>query len=46
MLMTILGFGQVFVVTNETKLSKDVRYDRVCVFVDKAGKVAHAPRAG
>jgi hypothetical protein len=36
----------VFVVTQGTQVSKDIRYDRVCVYVDKAGIVAHVPRPG
>ena len=42
----VLGLSEVFVVTERSKLSKDMRYDRVCIYVDKEGKVLHVPRTG
>jgi hypothetical protein len=36
----------VFVVREGTQVSKDLRYDRVCVYVDKDDKVSHVPRPG
>jgi hypothetical protein len=41
-----IGYKQVFVVTDGSKITKDLRYDRVCVFVDEDGKVAHVPKPG
>jgi len=40
------GYNQVFIITDGSKVSRDLRYDRVCVFVDKNGKVSHVPRTG
>jgi hypothetical protein len=46
MIIIFIGFKQVFVVTDDTQVSKDLRYDRVCIYVDSEGKVAHVPRTG
>ncbi|CAF1485862.1 unnamed protein product, partial [Adineta steineri] len=40
------GLEEVFVVTKDTHVSKDLRYDRVCVYVDDYGIVSQIPRNG
>ncbi|CAF1059462.1 unnamed protein product [Adineta ricciae] len=40
------GLAEVFVVTDRSKVSKDIRYDRVCIYVNEKGKVARIPTTG
>ncbi|CAF1130392.1 unnamed protein product [Adineta steineri] len=40
------GLEEVFVATKDTHVSKDLRYDRVCVYVDDYGIVSQIPRNG
>jgi hypothetical protein len=41
-----LGYKHVFVVTDESKITKDLHYDCVCVYVNEDNKVAQIPRTG
>lgn len=41
-----LGFTNVFIVTDESQIPKDLRHDRVFVFVDDYGCVQRVPSVG
>ncbi|UJR08447.1 hypothetical protein I4U23_012717 [Adineta vaga] len=40
------GLKDVIIVTDRSKISKDIRYDRVCIYVDQNGTVADVPSTG
>lgn len=43
---SFLGYKNVFTVKEGSNITKDLRYDRVCIFVDEDNKVIYTPSTG
>lgn len=41
-----LGFERVLIVTDESQIPKDLRHDRVFIFIDENGLVKRIPSVG